>query len=713
MSFFAPLMLLGLLAAAIPPIIHLIHRRKAQVVRFPALEFIRRSNKKTARTFRLRQLLLMLLRSLLLAGLAFAVARPFIDRGAATTAALGGMQGVTVFVVDATWPMAYRVDGDETLYDRARFQVGTLLARLSGPAALVIAHDRAEVVVESPTQDFEALRKALEQRTPGHRVGSLGEAVARAYDLLGEVPEGVARRVVVLTTPAGVASALPPPPAGSNIERVPVDVAEGAPLPNRAVLDVALRPAPELGAGQWRVDARVANYSAEPAQKLPVHLEVEGKVLVRGFVDLAPGAEATKTFYARLEDRAEPAKAAVVIEGDALPGDDRRVFWLQPAPRIKVLAVNGDPHPTPFRDELFYFERAVAPRTAADARVQLTIVDSDTFDRHSPADFDVVLLANVPAVSPEQARRLEAFVRGGGGLWITMGDKVQREGLNAALAALLPRSLRDVRQAGDAAATAEGGDRRTARLSLFDRAHPILRPFPDPAAGSLARAEVRRYMLLDPSPDAGGEVVLGLDEGAPYLLTRAVDEGRVALLTGSLDRDWGDLAIRPAYVPLVQQVLRYLTRVAEVDTTPVLVGRPAPLPVEDPRVRRVQVKTPDGTLHTVDKPREPEAPWVFAATGAPGHYAVSPDPPLPGLTALPGFAVALDPTGSDLRGPDVAAPATAEAGADVRAALAGGRRTELWHGALLALFALLLGEAVLLYRRRAQRADAFEGLAQA
>ncbi|MCA9545524.1 MAG: hypothetical protein KC613_14065, partial [Myxococcales bacterium] len=34
-------MLLGLLAAAIPPIIHLIHRRKAQVVRFPALEFIR------------------------------------------------------------------------------------------------------------------------------------------------------------------------------------------------------------------------------------------------------------------------------------------------------------------------------------------------------------------------------------------------------------------------------------------------------------------------------------------------------------------------------------------------------------------------------------------------------------------------------------------------------------------------------------------------
>ncbi len=701
-------MLLGLLAVAIPPIIHLIHRRRAQVVRFPALEFILRANKKTSRTFKLRQLLLLLMRSLLLLALAFAVARPFIDRGATTTAALGGMQGVTVFVVDATWPMAYGIEGETRLYDQARFTVETLLARLSGPAALVIAHDRVEVPVGEPTRDHEAIRRALDEASPGHRTGSLAEAVARAYDIVGDAPEGMARRVVVLTTPAGAAGPLPPPPGGAGaVELVPVDVAEGAPLPNRAVLSVRLRPAPALGAGQWRVDARVANFSDAPVARLPVHLEVAGKVVVRGFLDLAPGAEATKTFYAHLEDRAEPAKAAVVIEGDALPGDDRRDFWLQPAPRVRVLAVDGDPHPTPQQDELFYFERAVAPRTAADARVQLTIADADTFDRYAPDAFDVVLLANVPTVSPAQARALEAFVRGGGGLWITMGDKVQRGALNTALAALLPRSLRTVRQAGDAAATAEGGDRRSARLGLFERAHPILRPFGDPAAGSLARARVQRYMLLDPSPDAGGEVVLGLDEGAPFLLTRSVGKGRVALWTGSLDRDWGDLCIRPDFVPLVQQILRYLTRVAEVETTPVLVGRAAPMPVEDPRVRRVQVTTPEGTLHTVDRPREPEVPWVFSGTSAPGHYGVVPDPPLPGLAALPGFAVALDTGASDLRGPAVAAQAAAP-GADVRAALAGGRRTELWHAALLGLFGFLLAEAVLLFRRRRDRVSAFD-----
>ena len=64
-------------------------------------------------------------------------------------------------------------------------------------------------------------------------------------------------------------------------------------------------------------------------------------------------------------------------------------------------------------------------------------------------------------------------------------------------------------------------------------------------------------MLLDPSPDAQGEVVLALEDGTPYLLTRPVDRGRVALLTGTLDRDWNDLPIRPDFVPLLEQVLTW------------------------------------------------------------------------------------------------------------------------------------------------------------
>ncbi|MCA9540930.1 MAG: BatA domain-containing protein, partial [Myxococcales bacterium] len=702
MSFLSPALLFGLFAALIPPLIHLILRRRAVTVRFPALEFIQRANRKTARRFRVKQILLMLTRSALLGVLAFALARPFLQRATDPTALAGDAGGATVVVIDATYPMGYVLDG-ESLLDRARFRAEELLGDGAGLAALVVAGDEVAVPVGELTGELAAVRRPLGSLSVGHRLGTLPEAVARGYELLADAPTGVSRRVVVLTTPAGAASALPPPPTANGsaaIELAALDVSGGAPLPNRAVTGVELQPAPEMGADTWRVDARVGNFANEAVERLPIHLEVDGVVRVRGFLTLAPGEEAIKTFYAPFAGDAA-APASVVIEGDGLAVDDRRDFWLQPAPRVRVLAVNGDPQPTPYRDELFYLERALSPGASGAARVRLTVTAPDTLDRHALDDFDVVILANFASPTPTQARALSTFVHGGGGLWLTMGDQVDPGVANARLADLLPRALRTPRDAGDAAASAEGGDRQLARITEFDRAHPILRAVDDPAGSSLAAARIRRYMLLDPAPEGGGEVVLALDDGAPFLLTRIVDDGRVALMTGSVDRDWGDLPIRADFLPLVQQILRYLTRISEVDTAPVLVGHPAPMPVDDARVQRVEVRSPDGDLRVVERPHEAGAAWVFAETALPGHYRVAPDPPLPGLAALPGFAVAPDPAGADLRG--AARPAGEEPTPDERtAALSVSRRTELWHAALLGLFLLLLGEGLLLFKRRGE-----------
>lgn len=697
MSFLSPALLIGLLAALIPPIIHLLFRRKPKEVRFPALEFIRRANKKTMRRFRMKQIMLMVVRSLLLGLLAFAVAQPFLRSDAAPAAAIeGATRGTLVFVVDASYPMGYQL-GDTRLIDRARFRVTNLLDQFNGQAAIVIAGDRVETPVGEPTRDYVAIRRAVEDLEPGQRVGTLSAAVTRAYDLVDESEAGE-RRVVVLTTGASAASDLPKPPPGQNpIELLPIDVADGAPVPNRAVLDVRLQPAPSLGAGQWRIDARVGNFGDDAISRLPLALEVDGRVVVRGFLDLPAGAEATKTFFTRL-DAKKATPAAITIEGDALPVDDSRPFWLQPAPKIRVLAVNGDARPTPYEDELYYFERSIAPDTSAGARIQLKVVTPENFDLALLASHDVLVLANVGELTPAIGRAIDAFVRGGGGLLIAMGDRVKPAVFNAALGQVSPRTLRDRRVAGDAAAVKEGGDRRKARLSNFERGHPLLKPFPDPAS-TLGRAQIETYMLLDPAADASGTVLMAVDDGAPYLLARTLERGRVVLLTGSLDRDWGDLPIRPSFVPMMQQTLRFLTRVAEIDTAPVIIGRAAPIPVEDPRVQRVRVSTPKGALHPVERPADPGAPWVFLKTDHPGYYGVDPDPPLPGLVALPGFAVAVDPAGADLRGRAVEQPKD-EAGKAIQVALTGQTKTELWHAALFGLFILLLAEGGLLFRRR-------------
>ena len=107
----------GAAAAAIPVVIHLIHTARAPEVPFPTLRFLKSAAERTARRRRLENLLLMILRMLLFAILAVALARPFL----ASEFALFGEEPETaaVLVLDNSASMNVR-HGPETRFARAK-----------------------------------------------------------------------------------------------------------------------------------------------------------------------------------------------------------------------------------------------------------------------------------------------------------------------------------------------------------------------------------------------------------------------------------------------------------------------------------------------------------------------------------------------------------------------------------------------------------------
>ncbi len=651
-----------------------------------------RSHQKTARRFRFRQLALMLMRSLLLALVVLAVARPLMMGEQADDARAVVAGGSAVIVLDASYPMQFKTGG-ETLFDRARHRSSNLLDQTGLRAGIVIAGDEVYSPFDELTADIAAIRRQIDDSKPSMAAGQLGDAVGRAYGLLN----GVAgqRAVVVYTTRAGALRVPPAPADGPAIDLKIIDVAEGASTPNRSVVDVQVNPAPMMGAGYWQVLARIANHSPDPVKQLGVRLEIEGETVVNGFVDVPPWAEAIKSFYVTLE-KVGASRAAVHLAPDSLAVDDRYDFWLQPAPSVKVLAVNGDPNPTPHRDELFYLRRMVEPAIASGARINLTTTDLETLSEKRFADFDVVLLANVADLSVRASRSLASFVRAGGGLFVSMGSRVRPRQLNEALGAILPRTLRSSRLSGDAAATKEGGDRSVARITSFETAHPLVAPIPDPESSSLRLVKVKKYMLLDPAPTAGGEVAMTLQNGAPLLLSRDVGEGRVVMLTTSLDRDWSDLPIRPHFLPLMVHAIQYLTQTKPIQRQVVFAGGAAQLRVTDGQVRRARVSTPTGGVHLMERPTRDGEQWRFEQTQSLGHYGVfgadgKED------TMLSGFTVRVDPSLGNLNGEKRAADGEPKG---PKVAGASAARTELWHAALIFLFVLLLAEGGLLFRRR-------------
>ncbi len=76
MTFLNPLVLFGLIAAAVPVLLHLLNLRKLRTVEFSTLTFLKELQQTKIRKLKLRQLFLLIVRTLLVMFIILAFARP-------------------------------------------------------------------------------------------------------------------------------------------------------------------------------------------------------------------------------------------------------------------------------------------------------------------------------------------------------------------------------------------------------------------------------------------------------------------------------------------------------------------------------------------------------------------------------------------------------------------------------------------------------------
>src|SRR5688500_11723912 len=106
MGFVTPALLGGAVLIALPIVLHLIMRREAQKLRFPALRFVKQRRTVNQHRLRLRHWLLLALRCAIIALLAFALARPTL-RGSGA-AGKEGAPLASVLVFDNSLRMEYQ-----------------------------------------------------------------------------------------------------------------------------------------------------------------------------------------------------------------------------------------------------------------------------------------------------------------------------------------------------------------------------------------------------------------------------------------------------------------------------------------------------------------------------------------------------------------------------------------------------------------------------
>ena len=609
MNFVQPLYLLGLLAAGLPIMVHLINRREAAEQPFPALEMLMESDQKEARSIKVRRWILMALRVMAVLLLVLALAKPYFFSESATGSAERVPQSV-VYVLDDSFSMQH---GD--WWDRAVERLDQDLNRLKPwDKAALLTTTRQEGPVGRLVKKHDHLRRALDDLSPSQKKGQLHERLLQASNLLSQSDRH--REIVVigdwtrggLSTISETSETIPDP-----IRRISVRE-EGQHEPNLAVTEVDYREQAGADERTWMITASVRNYGPDDREDVELQFRIGGHVVATELIDI-PGDESIQTSISHQAEGEGVRRGMVrLVDADPLELDNERHFTFQLRENVEVLLVNGAPSSVPYQDELFFTVRALNPGEGSESELIPTTVTPSALDDRDLQNFDVVLLANVAQVSESHADSLQSFVESGGGLFVSMGDQVETDAYNKQLGDLLPKPLRRVKR------LAEKDDPdapvKVTHIGTSRDRHPVFRVFDLPGGASLQSASIYRYTLLQPSPPEQSTTLLSYRNDAPALLERRVGKGRVFMLTTTLDREWTDLPLKTAFLPLIRRSVLYLARRAtSAGEERHRVGEQVEIDVSGLIDERAIIQAPDGN-RTILEPQDGTVTFVPERAGS-------------------------------------------------------------------------------------------------
>lgn len=703
MGFLNTMMLLGLVAVAIPPLIHLLNRRRFDVVDWGAMQFLQISET-TRRRLLIEEIILMALRMGLIAVMVLALASPYpispwLTRMTSNVGSKPNRDVVLVF--DGSYSMGFTPGAKPqagTPHEKAKEWALAYVDGLTAGDSVAILQAKQQVVkvLGEPSHDLEKVREAI-RKLPEPRGGSdWPRALDEAQKILGTSSR--ARDIIILSDAqkhgwADESTLLHWELLANKLEK------EKAGKTNVWVVNVAH----EEQAGR---KAEPANWSLAPLRASRAIASAEQEIRFRTSLQLY-GQESYKPPYrlrldidggrerrdlefpatARLEKGQVPLTfshrfttpgshlVSVTVEPDPpadqrpvgyqvkdeLPGDNRQDIAVEVVQALPVLIVDGDSRPTPKHRGSDFIRDALAPARDLTPVVLAKVVPIQEFDgamltargvalagtpeRDAASGGQaprVLILCNVPRLTPAQNAAIVDFLREGGTVLVTLGERVDTAYYNEQLYrggdGWLPARLDD-----KTGSEAEESKAVSPLPSSFF--HPALDLFRESASGGLADARFPRWWKVStPGRSVRATPVALLSSTDPFLVEKPYERGRVLLCSVPMDNSWRtDFPDLLAYAPLVHELVYYLAgaRATEHNLQPGQPLRyrpegdvtPAPLTLQPPEGEAKKLPVTGWPL-TYEETLETGVYRLTAPDGKPVYYVVQPDMRESDLAAL-------------------------------------------------------------------------------
>ena len=646
MTFLHPwAILIGIVAATGPLLLHWLTRPRPVRMPLSTLRFVREAVHQQRTWHRLRDFILLCLRTLAVLLLALAVARPQWGQPPQVSD-LQGSDAVRVVILDVSQSMAARSGAVEQI-ERARTVAANYLRYRPGLVAnLILAGARPQGVFDMPSTNFDALRdelahcRALPQRLDVNRALD-----AAAHMLAPTSEKDHRRRELVLVSDfqrtAWTKANFAPLPADTHIQLESTAPAE--PLANLAILRVDGHAAGSQGSVQ--LDVEVGNYSPT-TRKIAVEVSL-GNSTWRLAGTCRPGRRTTLSEEIGVRRPGwQTGEARLLGVDDALAADNVCPFALLVRPQPTYVLMTRQTKGRKPTSSLF-LECALSPALQNDGKrdkqsPSVVRIDPASFDHAALAAGDLILLDHPGKLSDETIKLLAALLRRGRPILYVAAELVDATNL---------KRLGEVAGAGlqmpvEFTPPPIGQVRRDLFLTSMRRETPAFAVFGDGLTSTIGRLRFAGGLSsrrLETGVDA--DVLAGYNDGSAAVVLCSSDAGALAVINADLAAS--NLAKTPAFVPLLSELVeQLLDRRRASDSTVCGEQLLAPLPSEAGAAAGLRIRGPEnGGNGKGDSPIFAEtkigtvpsggygelvdeaagAVWHWANPGPPGVYRVERD----------------------------------------------------------------------------------------
>lgn len=540
MNFLNPLFLIGLAAAAIPIALHLLNLRKLKTVEFSTLRFLKELQKTKIRRLKLKQIILLILRTLIIIFAVLAFARPTIEGNLPFVESYA--RSSSVIIIDNSFSMDVSDEYGNRLNQTRNAALRILSSMKDGDEVAVIeAASQPNTAQFSLSSNFDYLKEQISNIKISNRRADLESALRRSAMILSE-SKNLNREIFVLSDfQSNVLISELKDTAGLFREKVsifsiPVGSTSRTDIQNLSVDSLNLITRIFQTGKPVELDAQIRNNSKRDANSIVVSLLLNDERVSQRTIDI-PAGEMRQLSLSAPPKSAGVTVGKIEIEGDALDSDNKRHFGFI-VPEKPTIAIVGS------QSSISFLSLALKAAGGNEPIANIASVSNNEFAGLDLSNFDMIIISG--SLSKIDNQRIAEYAQTGGSILLFADENVSVQALSENLASL-----------GFAGATAQSyPQNQAARFTSVDKHHPL---FDGVFKGVTDKKEIiESPNIYKAAPANGGQAIIEMPGGA-FLSEVKYGEGKIIYCAVPPNTSWSNFPMTGLFPALILRSALYLS----------------------------------------------------------------------------------------------------------------------------------------------------------